>query len=144
MIFLPIVTCPEMPELPYVNEWEMKVFVDVEAHMEDLEWAVSWNHRDPTPTIKELNPLWYFEAEDGWLIDYTNFILFEDYSYHWWSRLPDEEEVCFKGSQRCYARWGEKAVQIRSLIDEPDIDVIIVKLKPDPDYCPTCIPSWKP
>ena len=136
MIFLPLIVAPDMP---YVNEWQTQIFIDIGAHMEDLDWAVAWNYMDPTPSLSKLNPLWYFEAKDGYLIEYVNYILFEDHSYHWWGELPDEEEVCF--GDACYTRWGQKAVQIRS---DLDIDVIIVKVKDDPDYCPTCIPSWKP
>ena len=137
--------CFESIELPYVNEFQHKVFVDVDAHMENLAWSMAWNYLDPEPTIIDLNPLWYFEPEDGWLIQYVNYMTFEsEFLYHWWTGLPDSEEVCFSNIGRCYTEWGEEAVQIRSMIDEPDIDVVIVKIKPDPDYCPTCIPSWKP
>ena len=144
MIFLPIVICPESVEPPYVNEWEMKVFVDVEAHMENLRWSKAWNYMDPEPTTTELNPLWYFEPIDGWLIDYVNYMTFEgELVYHWWQIKNDGVEECFPSS-RCYTEWEEDAVQIRSEIDDPDIDVIIVKIKPDPNYCPTCIPSKPP
>ena len=157
MIFLPILLSIYFPlvfgvdsdsppvEIPYVNSYTHKVFVDVGAVEENPSWANAWNYLDPEPITTELNPLWYFEPIDGWLIDYVNYITFEgDATYHWWQIPNDGQEVCFPNDGRCYTEWGENAVQIRSGIDYPDIDVVIVKVKSDPNYCPTCIPSWKP
>jgi hypothetical protein len=134
LIFIPIVTGGGAP---YVNEWQHKVFVDVGAAEESARIAEAWNYLDPYPAIMELNPEFEFRTPLGWLVDYVNFYTIEDMAYHWWAGVG-EIEKCFE--KFCVTQWDD-GFRLQS---DFDIDVIIVKVIEDYDYCPTCIPGKPP
>lgn len=132
MIFIPIIYVEV--DQPYVNEWQTKVFVDVDAWMENQYYSTAWNYLDPYPTTLELNPSFRYDVPSGWSVDFVNFYTIEDGAYHWFTGVGEDGQ-CF--GDLCFAQ-GKDWFTIDS---DLDIDVIWVKLN---EECTTCFPSEGP